>query len=79
LYNSTKYFGGSYLFGFTKFITDIYHTYLNGYKPPKTARICLHLVPDSQKVFKPSYWGSILTCYALFDEGSFASKTGGGQ
>jgi hypothetical protein len=55
-------------------VCDLYHTYLNGYKPPITGRICLHLVPDKMSVHKPYYTGCILSCYAIIDEGDFVSK-----
>ena len=42
----------------TNYICDMYHNRLNGYKPPKTGRICLHL--RGRKVLeKPTYFGAI--------------------
>jgi hypothetical protein len=50
----------------TNYISDMYHNRLNGYKPPKTGRICLHL--RDKKIFeKPSYFGAICSYDIEFD------------
>ena len=48
------------------YISDLFHLYLNGYKPAITARICSHLTKTLQGLHKPRYFGSILECYVLF-------------
>jgi hypothetical protein len=48
------------------YISDMYHNRLNGYKPPKTDRICLHL--RDKKIFeKPNYFGAICSYDIEFD------------
>ena len=50
----------------TNYISDMYHNRLNGYKPPKTGRICLHL--RDKKIFeKPDYFGAICSYDVEFD------------
>jgi len=56
------------------YVCDLYHNFLNGYKPPKTGRICLHLVPNKLSLHRPIYTGCILSCYAIIDEENFVSK-----
>jgi len=50
----------------SNYISDMYHNRLNGYKPPKTGRICLHL--RDNKIFeKPNYFGAICSYDVEFD------------
>ena len=50
----------------TNYISDMYHNRLDGYKPPKTGRICLHL--RGKKIFeKPNYFGAICSYDVEFD------------
>jgi hypothetical protein len=50
----------------TNYISDMYHDRLNGYKPPKTGRICLHL-RDKKILEKPNYFGAICSYDIEFD------------
>jgi hypothetical protein len=50
----------------TNYISDMYHNRLNGYKPPKTGRICLHL-RDKRIFEKPNYFGAICSYDIEFD------------
>ena len=48
------------------YISDMYHNRLDGYKPQKTGRICLHI--RDKKVFeKPNYFGAICSYDLEFD------------
>jgi hypothetical protein len=50
----------------TNYISDMYHNRLDGYKPQKTGRICLHL--RDKKIFeKPDYFGAICSYDIEFD------------
>jgi len=56
----------------TNYICDMYHDRLDGYKPPKTTRICLYL--RDKKIFeKPNYFGSICSCDVEFDFAKYKS------
>jgi hypothetical protein len=48
------------------YISDFYHNRLDGYKPPKTARICLQL-RDKAVFEKPNYFGAICSYEITFD------------
>ena len=50
----------------TNYLCDMYHNRLNGYKPPKTGRICLHL-RDKIVFDKPNYFGAICSYDLEFD------------
>lgn len=55
---------------FTKmmnYVSDLYHIKLEGYKPPKTSRICIHLNSQLHKP-EPTFFGSICSCYTSIDE-----------
>lgn len=52
------------------FIADFYHNSLNGYKPPHTSRICIHL-ESNKKWDKPIYFGSICNYDAIIDESKY--------
>jgi hypothetical protein len=54
------------------YIADFYHDRLNGYKPPKTGRICIHLGP-SKNWDKPSYFGAICSYDNVIDEQKYLS------
>ena len=54
------------------YISDYYHTNLNGYKPPKTSRICLEMYPVRGRNH-PIYFGSICSYHFEFDEEKFLS------
>lgn len=49
------------------YIADFYHQMLFGYKPPKTARICISIFKEKPDL-KPSYNGSICHTYEVIDE-----------
>jgi hypothetical protein len=50
----------------TNYVSDMYHNRLDGYKPHKTGRICLHL--RDKKIFeKPNYFGAICSYEVEFD------------
>lgn len=49
------------------YISDFYHDRLNGYKPTKTGRICIHLGPK-KKWNKPNYFGAICSYDNIIDE-----------
>ncbi|MBC7862909.1 MAG: hypothetical protein IAF38_08030, partial [Bacteroidia bacterium] len=51
-------------------ISDFYHDTLNGYKPPKTGRICIHLSSEKNSQ-KPIYFGSICSYWNVIDEGKY--------
>lgn len=76
LYDITIYYSGDIIedtpkdWAFRKtlnFISDYYHYNLNGYKPVKTARICITFVRYKQMKL-PSYFGSICSFDTIFDE-----------
>src|ERR1019366_5615076 len=54
------------------YIADFYHSGLNGYKPPKTARICINLC-DKKYFDQPRYSGSICHYYNIIDEEKYLS------
>ena len=58
------------------YIADFYHDRLQGYKPPKTGRICINLGP-TKNVDKPDYFGSICGYDNIIDENKYVrlSKT----
>jgi len=58
------------------YICDFYHKMLNGYKPPKTGRICVSLNKERQWS-KPHYFGSICNVANSIDEEKYLglSKT----
>src|SRR5688572_18786940 len=49
------------------YISDMYHNRLERYKPPKTARICLHLRHEKRTRVTPIYFGAICSYDAMFD------------
>lgn len=52
------------------YIADFYHDRLNGYKPPKTGRICIHLGP-TKNWDKPNYFGAICSFGNVIDENKY--------
>lgn len=54
------------------YIADFYHDRLNGYKPKKTCRICVHLGP-TKNWDKPSYFGAICSYDNIIDENKYLS------
>lgn len=54
------------------YITDFYHHFLLGYKPPKTGRICIHLSADAPEFAIP-YFGSICSVAGKIDEQYYLS------
>lgn len=67
LYDITIYYNGNVIKDAPKdwdfrrtvnYIADFYHDRLNGYKPTKTGRICIHLGP-TKNWDKPNYFGAI--------------------
>ena len=54
------------------YICDFYHKMLNGYKPPRTSRICIQLGRD-KKGSKPHYFGSICSIGNEIDEDRYMS------
>lgn len=79
LYDITAYYNGTVIkdapedweFRATvNFVCDFYHQMLQGYKPPRTARICIHL--NYEKNFdQPSYFGSICSVASAIDENEY--------
>ena len=55
------------------YIADFYHDRLNGYKPPKTGRICIHLGPTKNQEKKPNYFGAICSYDSIIDEYKYLS------
>ena len=49
------------------YISDYYHNSLDGYKPPKTGRICI-TINDELTTSEPDYFGSICIVYTTMDE-----------
>lgn len=49
------------------FVSDQYHRYLNGYKPPKTSRITITFTPEKLRT-EPWHFGSICSYDCLFNE-----------
>jgi hypothetical protein len=81
LYDITIYYDGSVItdaptdldFRSTvNYIADFYHDRLNGYKPTKTGRICIHLGP-AKSMDKPIYFGSICSYDNVIDERKYLS------
>ena len=56
------------------YIADFYHNRLNGYKPPKTGRICVHLGP-TKDWDKPHYFGAICSYDNTIDESKYLGLT----
>lgn len=54
------------------YISDFYHDRLNGYKPKKTGRICIHLGPN-KNWDKPNYFGAICSYDNIIDENKYLS------
>lgn len=54
------------------YISDFYHKMLFGYKPPKTARICIHL-HNHRAWGKPDYNGSICRVLNIIDDEKYLS------
>ncbi|GAB3828621.1 hypothetical protein [Pontibacter rugosus] len=69
-YNGTKIKETPFDWEFRKtvnFVSDYYYHSLEGYKPPKTGRICIQT--NKERVSKePSYIGAICTLYTTMDE-----------
>ncbi|MDO1451876.1 hypothetical protein Q0590_36745 [Rhodocytophaga aerolata] len=53
-----------------RFIADFYHNKLNGYKPPKTARICIHFAKENPYK-EPIYFGAICLYGNRIDEDKY--------
>lgn len=59
------------------FICDFYHQLLNGYKPSKTSRLCIHFTQQvSDFLGKPTYFGSICSIWCYFEEEKYLSVSG---
>ena len=57
------------------YIADFYHDSLNGYKPPKTGRICIHLA--STEIWdEPNYSGSICSYSGIINEQYYLNLAG---
>jgi hypothetical protein len=54
------------------YVCDFYHKMLNGYKPPKTGRICVSLNKE-KRWDKPHYFGSICHIAHVIDEEKYLS------
>jgi hypothetical protein len=54
------------------YITDFYHNELNGYKPSKTGRICIHLSAINRHE-RPDYFGAICNYYSQIDEHKYVN------
>jgi hypothetical protein len=54
------------------YICDFYHRMLNGYKPPKTGRICIH-IDKELKWDEPNYFGAICSIANVIDEDRYLS------
>jgi hypothetical protein len=83
LYDITIYYSGQALkntcngFDFIRaanFIADFYHDSLNGYKPLKTGRICIHLGPTKTWA-KPFHFGAICTYASIINETIYLGLT----
>lgn len=81
LYDITIYYNGNVIKDAPKdwdfrrtvnYIADFYHDSLNGYKPTKTGRICIHLGPTKNRD-KPSYFGAICSYDNVIDENKYLS------
>lgn len=87
LYDITIYYNGNVIkdapedWDFRRtanYIADFYHDRLNGYKPTKTGRICIHL--DSIKNWdKPNYSGAICHYDNVIDEKKYLSLSKKGK
>jgi hypothetical protein len=60
------------------YLADFYHNKLNGYKPPKTGRICIHL-GTVKNWDKPNYTGAICIYDNIIDEQKYLSLSKGGK
>ncbi|WP_126546856.1 hypothetical protein [Hymenobacter amundsenii] len=56
------------------FIADFYHDQLNGYKPPKTGKICVSF-SENEYIRKPHYFGSICSYGINIDANRYLSLT----
>jgi hypothetical protein len=56
------------------YVSDFYHSSLNGYKPPKTGRICIHFTHQLDNSV-PKYFGSIRSHEKIIDEIKYLSLT----
>jgi hypothetical protein len=54
------------------YICDFYHKMLNGYKPPKTGRICIHIA-NEKRWDEPNYFGAICSISNIIDEDKYIS------
>lgn len=81
LYDITIYYNGNVIkdapqdlnfWRKVNYIADFYHDRLNGYKPKKTGRICIHLGP-TKNWDKPFYFGSICSYNNVIDENKYLS------
>lgn len=81
LYDITIYYNGNVIKDAPKdwdfrrtvnYIADFYHDRLNGYKPTKTGRICIHLGP-TKNWDKPNYFGAICSYDNVIDENKYLS------
>lgn len=52
------------------YISDYYHNSLEGYKPPKTGRICIS-IEDEITTLEPNYFGAICTVYTTMNEETY--------
>lgn len=87
LYDITIYYDGKVIKDTPKdwdfrhtvnYIADFYHDRLNGYKPPKTGRICITLGP-TKNWDKPNYFGSICNYDNIIDEAKYLSLSKKGK
>ena len=60
------------------FISDFYHNFLEGYKPPKTSRITLHVGPTIS-LAGPRYLGAICIYNKIFNEEEYLSLSKHGR
>jgi hypothetical protein len=60
------------------YISDFYHNSLEGYKPPKTSRITLH-VESNISLAGPRYFGAICIYNKIFNEEEYLSLSKHGK
>lgn len=60
------------------YISDFYHNSLDGYKPPKTSRITLHVGPNIS-LAGPRYFGAICIYDKIFNEEEYLSLSKHGK
>jgi hypothetical protein len=74
IYNFAPSLQNSDFIKVANFIADFYHRNLNGYKPPKTGRICIHFGPNKEWQ-NPFYFGSICTYSQIFDNTKYLNSS----